>query len=972
MFYKGTIICILFLAGIARARFPAPVANAQGRERLDEEDARLPTTLVPYHYNVELLPYIYFAQPPLPFNGKVDIFFECVTATNIITIHNDALSVVGSSVSISVAPGSPGSPPTPVIDTWDHNQAVHFLNFRLASNLVVGARYKLSMDYTGTMKPSSQAQGLYWDFYEDEAGQTVYIAAMQGESIFARMAFPCFDEPDLKATFNITVVRRATRNFISLSNMPRLETQARPDDWFADVYAQSPIMSTYQVCIVVGEFENALSGNIHGYDVRIWARPQMMSQMGFATDIAARVQAWLDDHTGHTYPLPKMDHIALPNKGGAMENWGLITYGEESMAVNPETSPAHAILNVASIVSHELAHQWYGNLVTCKWWDDIWLNEGFATNYNYYPTLALGWEASENQQSDNRRGVIQYMEIDARNNSDPVRKNTPNGLMAPAAFSGSTYPKGGALLRMISGILTNETFARGLTRYLSSVEYTGAVTEDLWAALNAQAAVDEITNPDGSALDIGRWMDPWFNQMGYPLVHVQRTAGTAVVRQSHFLNPPNQIMDTPSQWNYKWDIPLTVVHSQSTSAAWDAPPVEWLNIDSEEVVVTGLPSDINEWVIFNSKGRMYYRVQYDDASLAAIVETLNTNPRAIEGQTKTAFIDDQFFLSRSGRIREVQAMSTTPFLADEFEYNPWYPVTRHFASVERLITKEPWFASYQAYVLSLTVPVYSNLGWDYYESETPIKQYLKRDMIALSCANGWFNCVDEALQQYYRARADTAVNVIAANNVPAILCTGIQTFSGDWNLWFSEYLNRVSSQIRDERYAYLYGLACTNFQPNLHAYMSALTTTSSSSIASRDKNTAAGYLALNDYGAILLWDYLDNNWSSPAFSGKFTTLTAIANGFSGQSGLDQLNSFIQRHPPTSATERNSYAQMILTVEQNIRWLNNNRDELRDWLAAQTAQTDPETLASRMYPRLAVSPIHHWINVMNTDDDMEIF
>jgi len=965
---NATILAILVAGVLAKA--PAGKPNQAWSGRLDDLDGRLPTDLLPVHYNVEIQPDIYQPQPPFPFSGKVEIIINCVTATDVITLNNDGLTIDEASVSISVSPDTPGSPPEPVLVSWEHVQSLHFLHFRLSSALVAGERYVISMSYTGTMNPYTLADGLYWDFYENESGSTVYIAATQGESLGARQMFPSFDEPDMKATFSLTILRRDV--FQSFANTELTVTLSRPDGWLADVYYISPIMSTYQVCFVIGDFVSLFSGNINGYDVRILARPQMISQMQFAANIAAEVQAWLEDMTQQPYrtQFSKMDHIALPNKGGAMENWGLITYGEESMAVNPETSPASAVLNVASIVSHELAHQWYGNLVTCEWWTDIWLNEGFATYYNYYPTVVLGWEAMENQQSDARRGVLQFMDIDCKNNSDPVRKDISHAFLADYSFSGSTYPKGGAMLRMINGILTNDTFVRATRSYLDVHKYQGASTDDLWASLTAQAAIDGVQNPDGTALDMKERMDAWLNQMGYPLITLTRHEdGTATVSQQQFFNPANQIMNTPSPYNYKWHVPLTVATSQSSSDVWDAPPTAWIDIDQSETTITGLPTDLSEWVILNTKGRMYYRVNYDDASRAAINDVLTTNPRAIEAQTKTSFIDDSFALARTGHIQETAAMDSTLYLADEYSYNPWYVTLKHFASAERLIEQELWFASYRAYVLSLTVPVYSTVGWTYYDTETPQQQYLRRDMVSVSCSNGWNDCVDTALSQYYEARDNTAINVVNPNNMPTVLCNGILTFNSDWTLWFNVYVSRKTSQIRDERYAILFGLACTNYQPNLHLYLNELI---GPNIASRDKNTAANYLALNNYGAILLWNYLDENWNNAAFSGRFSTLQTIVNGFSGETGLNQLLWFIERHPAQSATEENSYTQMILTVEQNTRWLAENKDALRDWLSVHTAKATPDTLERNMRRRFPVDPIHHWMHLSSLDQDSELY
>jgi hypothetical protein len=313
-------------------------------------------------------------------------------------------------------------------------------------------------------------------------------------------------------------------------------------------------------------------------------------------------------------------------------------------------------------------------------------------------------------------------------------------------------------------------------------------------------------------------------------------------------------------------------------------------------------------------------------------------------------------------------MDTTEYLSEELQYNSWYPAAKHFNAADRLIRRQPWYTLHRAYVVGLSLPVYSTVGWVYDDSEEPIEQYLRRDIISLSCTNGYFLCVDTALQQYYAARDDPAVNVVAPNNLPTVLCVGNEMFFSDWNLWFNEYLSRKGSMIREERYAYLFGLACSNVQTNVNRYLEELI---GPNIQAKDKNTAAGYLALNDYGATLLFTYLDSNWSAPAFSGKFTTLQTIVSGYVDQAGLDQLNAFIERHPPTSQSETNLYAQMVLTVERNIAWVAQNADSLGDWLRERTTLSH-EAMAAKLHAPLSISPANHWRHVMETAEDEEMF
>lgn len=936
------------------------VKCASGHEAVprDEVDGRLPATTIPIHYNLELFPDFYLPEPPFPFSGHVEIFLECTAETNVIIIHSRGLTIDEDTITVSVSPDSPGSPPDPGFASFAENGVANFLYFHLDGNLVVGERYVLNLDFTGTLRADNN--GLYYDPYQEDDGTTRYLVSTQFESIEARTAFPCYDEPDLKATFSTTIVRSASA--VALGNMPIISTESRPDGFFADSYATSPVMSSYLVCIGVGDFRPVVSESINGYEVRIWSRPEILSEMQFAADVSAQFQAWLDAETGITYREPKTDHIALPSKGGAMENWGLITYGEESIAINPKTTAATGKLNVASIIAHELAHQWYGNLVTAKWWTEIWLNEGFATHYNYYPTETIGWEPSRAQQIDARRGVQLFYDVDQKNTSDPVRKQINTTWESDNSFDGSTYPKGGGMVRMIRGILTEGTFNRGMTRYLLEHQYTGVTTDDYWAALTAQAVDDGVTYPDGSRLDIKEVMDPWLNQMGYPLITFSNNNdGTATVSRTHFLSPVNQIVETPSQWNYAWHVPITIVTSDSPATAWDEGPAAWINIDATQTTLAGLP--LNTWVVINAKQNFFYRVLYDDASLNHISTQLVADPSAIDAESRSAIIDDTFTLSRAGYLSITFAFDNTLYLNQEFVYNAWGSVLKHFAHTNRVFRTETWFPDFQEYVLSQSVPVHQEFGWDYTDTEPILTQHLRRDMVSTACNYGDPGCLATARQQYSTAAADPTAFSVDPNNLPTVLCTGVgEGSSADWTLWLNVYINRKSTQIRDERYAYLFGLSCTQDDALLDRYLDELTV--ESNIASRDRNTATQYLAVLDYGGAILWNYLDANWDAVRSGiNRWTTLNNIIAGFSTTEDAERLNDFIGRHPARSEGERNNYAHAVLLVEQNIQWRIDNANDLVIWLASNPQRVH----AIRQEPGFQALPSawHHWTAVVES-------
>jgi aminopeptidase N len=936
-------------------RRPTPSAAA-GR---DSADGRLPLDLIPVHYDLDIVPDFYDNEPPFEFLGTVAITFDCVTATSVLTVNSVRMDI--TDVGLSVSANSPISAADPVLTGFSLEPAADFLHINVESPFEVGAQYMVAITFNGTVNSNNYQSGLYWDSYvlKQDESTAYYVLATQLEALGGREMFPCFDEPDLKATFTVTVAYRSS--VIALSNMPVVGIIDRGDGWLANIHSVSPIMSTYQVCICVGDFDyvELSTDGILNYPVRIYARPSLIDQMVWVANASIYIQAWLESETGIQYHLPKMDHIALPTKGGAMENWGLVTYGEQYFAVNPETSAASGIQMVGSITSHELAHQWYGNLVTCAWWSDIWLNEGYATYYDFMPTLSLGWTGTEPSQLDTQY----FMDSDQKNTSDPVIKSIDTVWMADLSFSGSTYPKGGAMVRFLRGIVGQSTFNVGMTRYLQQFEYDATVSDDLFQVLTDQAA------DDGYDIDVKAVMDPWLRQMGFPVIlFVHNLDGTATISQSRFLHPPNQDINVDSEWNYRWTIPLTVVNASSSSQDWDARPTNWLDIDANELVLTGLSTNMEDWVIINPKFRFYYRVMYDDISFAALVIQLVNDHTVIEHHTRSQLIDDTFTLARASYVPETNAMELTRYLGNEFSYNPWYATFKYTSLSNAMLSDFSWHWTFTTYMLSLITPVYESLGWTYPAGEDIDQQLFRRDIISAACDYGLDECLQQAQSEYDTYIVNPDVNSVNPNNLPTVLCTGVASGSSDdWLMSYEQYQARKLSQVREERYAYLIGATCTTDVGLLDLYLTYLVR---GEIPARDMYRATLYLSQNPTGADILWNYFDNSWDVvPSRMSKFTILKYITQTWATEEQLASLTGLIEKYPPSTESQWNLFNQMTLTVQQNIVWLGDNQDSLMEWL-----ETETGPLRLRSHPkigrRLPVSIGTHWRSLNEPDDDLQ--
>jgi aminopeptidase N len=883
----------LFVLGFALGANALLPAGKRDHDRFDAIDGRLPRNVVPVHYNLEVRPNINLDQPPFPYEGDVQIYIRCVEPTNTVVLNFKDLNF--RNVGIVNDPNSPVPAPSPIFLSYTADSSTDFLTISFVNSLVTDATYIVTISFVGVLRDPTQ-RGIYYDYYLDRFGITHYLVATQLESIFARAMFPCFDEPDLKATFNTTIVR--IPDHISLSNMDLLRSDTRVDGNIADVYNKSPIMSTYQVCVIIGHFQfvEADWEGVTSYPVRIYARPDMLPNLAFAAKVAPIIQKWFEDETGVAYHLPKMDHIALPSKSGAMENWGLITYSEFYLCLSPETSAITGELIVAQVIAHEIAHQWFGNIVTCKWWNDIWINEGFASHYEYRSLAAIGWPTGELEQID---GSQPFFVPDARNTSDPIIKNITNVWQAPSVFSGSTYPKGGAMLRHIRSILPTATFNAAITNFLNRFRFDSATSDDLWTVLTEQADADNVRAPDGSPLDFKVLMDPWFNQMGFPLLTVSNSGdGTAQVTSQRFFNPTDQSPDTPSYFNYQWHIPISVVTSDVND--WDSVlPTHWIPLDQTSTTIRGIPTDVNRWYLINPKQQAFYRVNYDDASRAAIVSQLLADHTVIATESRSQLLDDTFTLARVNVLPEVSAMELTRYLGSESSFNPWESALKHILYGDRILRNFLWHSNYRTYLLGKVAPIYSQLGWFYNSTESPLTRHLRRSLVTTACFFGDADCYENARLYYNYYEINPDVNSVDANNLPTVLCLGVSEGDGsDWSMVLNQYLQRKNTPFREERYAYLFALSCTADTAYLDMYLNYIVR--GELISTRDQTQALRYMVQNNAGLALVWQYLDNSWLTvPSTISKFSILENIAGTFFQPADDSRFNNFVGKYPPQS-------------------------------------------------------------------------
>ncbi|ROT77110.1 putative aminopeptidase N [Penaeus vannamei] len=441
--------------------------------------------------------------------GYMEVEMEVLEPTSNITLHMADIITKNDTIKV-YAPGQEKGRGEGIKNhEYDHDRQFYIAH--LKNELQKGRKYVLSMEFLGYL--NDKLHGFYRSTYMDAAGNTRNVAVTQFQATDARRAFPCFDEPAQKATFEIHLARESWMT--TLSNMPIAETVpiTGQEGWVWDRYEKSVPMSTYLVAFVVSDFVQVNTTVNDSVVLRVWARREAIDQAEYALKVGPKILSFFEEYFGLPFPLPKMDMVALPDFfAGAMENWGLITSKENYLMYNPEVSTPQTRAFITEVISHELAHQWFGNLVTPVWWDDLWLNEGFATYINFLGIdhAEPSWKVMETSLVERVHRVFGLDSLESSHKiSIPV--DHPDEIFE--VFDGISYEKGASIIRMMTHYLTEATFRKGLTSYLKALSYKNAVKNDLWKYLTLAAHEDSILPQDVTVKMI---MDTWTLQMGYP------------------------------------------------------------------------------------------------------------------------------------------------------------------------------------------------------------------------------------------------------------------------------------------------------------------------------------------------------------------------------------------------------------------------------------------------------------------------
>ncbi|KAI0165045.1 peptidase family M1-domain-containing protein [Xylariaceae sp. FL1272] len=860
----------------------------QGRELL-------PTNVIPRHYDVTLEPDF----KDFTFDGKVIIDFDVQEETRSISLHTIEIDIHSAHIKSGDAIVTSSS-----AITYDESTQVSKIELKDA---IPKGKAQLEVKFTGQLNDSMA--GFYRSTYKKADGSEGILATTQMEANDCRRAFPCFDEPLHKAKFTVTLI--ADKHLTCLSNMDvASETEVHSDmsgtTKKAVKFNPTPLMSTYLVAFIIGELNYIETKNFR-VPIRVYAPASSDIEHGrFSLELAARTLEYYEKIFGEDFPLPKMDMVAIPDfAAGAMENWGLITYRVVDLMLDEKASGAAMKERVAEVVQHELAHQWFGNLVTMDWWEGLWLNEGFATLMSwlscnhFYPE----WKVWENYVADNLQSALG---LDSLRSSHPIEVPVKRASEVDQIFDAISYSKGSCVLRMISTYLGEDVFLEGVRRYIQKHKYGNTQTNDLWAALE-----------DASGKPVREIMSIWTKNVGFPVVQVTEDASNSSihVKQNRFLRTGDTKPDEDK-------VLYPVFLGLRTESGID----ETLTLSEREgsYKVPNL-----DFFKLNANHTSIYRTSYTPDRLAKLGQSAKEGKLTVED--RAGMIADAGALATSGYQKTSGVLNLLKGFDTEESFVVWSEIIARVATVQSawIFEDKAVKDGLEAFVKELISERAHKLGWEFSDSDGHVEQQFKAMLFGAAGMAGDKEIIAAAKEMFakYKNGDKSAVHPNIRGSVfgMALKYGGKEEYNAILKI-FRESNNS------DERNT---ALRCIGRAKDPELIQNTLDMVLSSEVKSQDLYLPASGLRSHAEGVEALFAWLTTNWTeiykrlsgNPPILGSMVTI--CTSSFAKPEQLEKVENFF-KDIDTKAFDQ-ALAQSKDAIRSKIAWLQRDRDDVANWV-----------------------------------------
>ncbi|KAM3274978.1 hypothetical protein ACQJBY_043768 [Aegilops geniculata] len=754
------------------------------------------------------------------------------------------------------------------------------------------------MDFNGIL--NDQMRGFYRSKYQYK-GKERNMAVTQFESVDARRCFPCWDEPAFKAKFKLTL--EVPSELVALSNMPvGNATFAGPIKTVR--YLESPPMSTYLVAIVVGLFEYVEGMTTKGTRVRVYTQIGKSNQGKFALDVGVKSLNLYKDYFDTPFPLPKLDMVAIPDfAAGAMENYGLVTYREVALLFDDKSSSASSRQSVAITVAHELAHQWFGNLVTMEWWTHLWLNEGFATWVSH---LAVdSFFPQWNIWTQFLDSTTTALRLDSLEASHPIEVEIHHASEVDQIFDAISYDKGASVIRMLQSYLGAERFQKAMASYMKKYAFSNAKTEDLWAVLEK-----ETGEPVKDLMTI------WTKQKGYPVINAKIKGNDIEIEQAQFL------LDG-SSGSGMWIVPIT-----SGCGTYDTEKKLLLKLKRDKLVIGSQCGDRkkggNFWTKLNINGTGFYRVKYDDELAAALQNALETKKLSL--MDKIGIVDDLYALS----IARQQTFASLLHLLYGYRGEADYSVLSHINTVTTSIAKisadaTPALAGdIKQLLIKILLSPAEKLGWDPKKGESHLDVMLRPLMLTALVQLGHGKTINEGVRRFNIFTRDRGTSLLPPDTRKAAYLSVMQNVSSSNRSGYDALRKIYKESAEGEERLQVLGIlsSCRD---------KSIVVESLNLIFTNEVRNQDAYILLRGIqpeAREISWNWLKENWEgiSKTFAGSLVTdfVKTIVPLFTSNEKAAEISKFFATR--TKPGFERTLKQSLENVRISARWAEGIRSE----------------------------------------------
>ena len=853
---------------------------------------RLPDDIVPLNHRLTLTPDL----DSFLFTGEEDISIEIIRPTK--NIFLNAIELEIHSASLTISDGTILTPSEVSLQEESETVTITF------DETIQPGQGTLNLSFSGTL--NDQLRGFYRSEYQDPDGSPRILATTQFEATDARRAFPCWDEPNIKSSFYVSLV--VPSELTAISNMPIETEEALPNGLKAVQFAETPIMSTYLLAFIVGDLASVEAHAANGTLVRVFATRGKEQQGLHALENAVALLSYFNDYFGIPYPLPKLDHVAIPDfAAGAMENWGAITYRETALLFDPEKSAANTRQRILEVVSHEMAHMWFGDLVTMKWWNDLWLNESFASWMGDKAVAELypEWQMWTQFVSQDTNAALS---LDGLRNSHPIEAEVKDPSEIRELFDAISYSKGGSILRMLEEFLGEDVFRSGLRDYIHKNQYSNAETKDLWASLEHV-----------SGQPVTRIMDTWTKQMGYPLILAEIDRApiqpSLKVTQKRFLY--DNLLDPLSKEENKWEVPVSVTSEKTGKET----SFLLTGSDSQIPLATDTASG---WIKLNGLQTGFYRVNYaveEWKRLGAAIRNLELPPT-----DRLGLQNDAYALMRSGEAPATLFLSIADSYKGETDASVWGDLSANLRGLESLVSGEPFLPDFHNLAKNLFNQITQSVGWDSQPGEGHLDALLRSTVLNQGGHYGDEDILFEANSRFQTFLNDpTSLPPDLRGVVFGLVAqdSDHDTYNILWDLYHSVDLHEEKMRI----------LGALTRARNPDFLRDTLVRSLGSEVRAQDTPLVVVSSAGNPAGRNIAWEFLKKNWTE--FDRRYgrggfaiMRLVSITGGFTELEKVQEVEAFFKENPAQSA--QRTIQQSLERIKLNAAWLENNRGDLSSW------------------------------------------